>query len=42
MATIAVIGWCMRVRVVRYAALASLPVQLAWWAFMIPNAGIPN
>ncbi|WP_419554684.1 hypothetical protein [Candidatus Poriferisodalis sp.] len=42
MATIAVIGWRMRVRVVRYAALASLPVQLAWWAFMIPKAGIPN
>lgn len=37
-----VIGWSLRVRVVRYAALASLPVQLAWWVLMIPKAGIPN
>jgi membrane protein DedA with SNARE-associated domain len=41
-AAIVVIGWSLRVRAVRYAALGSLPLQFAWWLFMIPKAGIPN
>ena len=42
MVAIVVIGWRLRVRAVRFAALASVPVQFAWWLFMIPKAGIPN
>lgn len=42
MTAIVMIGWSLRVRAVRYAALASLPLQFAWWLLMIPKAGIPN
>lgn len=42
MAAILLIAWRLRFRVVRYVALASLPLQFAWWLFMIPKAGIPN